>query len=131
MCIYMPNDNTNGTISVPAQHQRFIQDNNDDCNPREAFREDLAKELEEWINAGDQILIGGDVNTEVTHSSIQDIFTEHHMRNAIYKLHDTIKHQESPKYYICKTLSRLGQNDSLRAANPDYHLLVTSIHFRG
>ena len=50
--IYMPNENTNGTISVPAQHKRFLQENNDDRSPREAFREDLAKELEEWINKG-------------------------------------------------------------------------------
>ena len=82
------NENTNGTVLVPAQHKRFLQDNNDDRNPREAFREDLATELAEWINSGDQILIGGDVNTEVTHSSIQDIFAEHHMTNAIYELHD-------------------------------------------
>ena len=55
-----------------------------------AFREDLAEELAEWIAEGDQIIVGGDVNESVFHSSITDIFDAHNMRNVIFDMHPSL-----------------------------------------
>ena len=58
--VYMPSKNTNGIISVPAQHKRYLQERNDDRDPRQAFCEDLTTEMDKWLQEGDQLIIGGD-----------------------------------------------------------------------
>ena len=72
--IYMPSENTNGIISVPAQHKRYFQERNDGREPHQAFWDDLAQELDKWLAEGDQIIIGGDINTDVRHSTIKTLF---------------------------------------------------------
>ena len=85
--IYMPSENTNGIISVPAQHKRYLQEHNDDREPRQAFRDDLAQELDKWLAEGDQIIIGGDINTDVRHSTIKTLFEDRNLRNAVHDIH--------------------------------------------
>ena len=65
--IYQPCQNKTGERSVYAQHKHYLQGQNDDTEPREAFRRDLQQELQEWIDEGDQIIIGGDVNECIFH----------------------------------------------------------------
>ena len=72
--MYMLSENTNGIISVPAQHKRYLQERNDNREPRQAFREDLATEIDKWLQEGNQLIIGGDVNTNVNHHSIETLF---------------------------------------------------------
>ena len=85
--VYQPSENTTGIISVQAQHKRYFQEKNDDRNPRAAFKEDLATELEQWIDEGDHIILGGDVNEDVLHQNITNLFQPHGMLNAIYDRH--------------------------------------------
>ena len=75
----IPSKNTNGIISVPAQHKRFFQECNDDQEPRQAFHEDLAQELDKWLMEGDQIITGGDINTDVHHQSIKALFEDRNL----------------------------------------------------
>ena len=55
-----------GALSIFAQHCRFFDDQDDDRCPWQAFFEDLAKEVEEWKWAGDQVVLMADVNQDAT-----------------------------------------------------------------
>ena len=90
-----PCPNKTGALSVYAQHQNYLQGKNDDTNPRTAFIRDL-KELQQWIEMGDQIIIGGDVNDHVFHQSITEAFEEH-LVNVIFDKHDSA---DAPKTYL-------------------------------
>ena len=46
--------------------------------------EDFQEELAEWIEMGDNIVVGGDVNKSVFHHSIAGLFDEFNMRNVIH-----------------------------------------------
>ena len=95
--IYQPCRNTNGTVAVYAQQKCYLQEHNDDRDPRTAFKEDFAAELAEWIDQGDQVLVGGDINQEVSDDEIQAIFAEHDMQNIMLEAHGT--HHNKPTYY--------------------------------
>ena len=85
--IYQPCRNTSGQMAVYAQHRETLQDNNDDREPRQAFLEDLKTALIEWLDTGDHIVVGGDVNESVLHPSIVDLFTECGLTNLIFDMH--------------------------------------------
>ena len=74
--IYQPSENTNGIVSVPAQHKAYLQSKDDDRPPRTAFKEDLSAELLQRHSTGDHIIVGGDVNESIFHQSISSIFQE-------------------------------------------------------
>jgi hypothetical protein len=72
---------------VHEQQRCYLQQTNDDRPVRTAFREDFADALASWLQAGDQIIVGGDVNESVFHQSILNIFQAHAMRNFIFDMH--------------------------------------------
>ena len=86
--IYQPCKNTAGALSVWSQHKQYLQNHNDDRNPRTAFLQDLKLALTSWIAEGDHILVGGDVNENVMHHSITSLFEDFHMTNLIFDHHD-------------------------------------------
>ena len=102
--IYQPSANLTGVVSVAAQHKTYFQEQNDDRDPRKAFREDFKAALLQWIEEGDQLIVGGDVNESVLHHSITDIFQQHNMRNVIFARHG---HHEAPTTYFRTTSNRI------------------------
>ncbi len=102
--IYQPCTNKNGEQSVYAQHKTHLQTHNDDRDPRKAFMEDFQLELSEWIDQGDQIVVGGDVNESVFHRSITSLFDTFNMRNLIFDMHDPT---HAPKSYFRTTEGRI------------------------
>ena len=85
--IYQPCVNKQGEMSVYAQHKKYLQDHDDDRDPRRAFIEDFTQELGEWIEMGDNIVVGGDVNESVFHHTIASVFQQFHMRNVVFDMH--------------------------------------------
>ena len=86
--LYQPCENKNGATSVWSQQKRYLQEQNDDRDPRTAFRQDLKQEIQEWITMGDSIVFGGDVNESIHHHTIKDIFAEFNIRHLIFGRHD-------------------------------------------
>jgi exonuclease III len=84
--IYQP-CNSRGPASVHEQQRCHLQQNHDDRPVRLAFCEDFADALASWLQAGDQIIVGGDVNDSVFHQSILDIFQAHAMHNVNFNMH--------------------------------------------
>ena len=85
--IYRPCDNP-GSESVSTQQRSYFQKRNNDRHPRDAFMEDFRAELKEWYDMGHQIIVGGDINDEVTSNSIEEVFQEFDMRHVIFERHD-------------------------------------------
>ena len=102
--IYQPCDNKNGIISVYAQHKSYLQEQNDDRDPRTAFKEDLQAAITEWLANGDQIIIGGDVNQSIFHAEIQALFEDMGMRNAIFSVH---RREEAPPTFFRTETDRI------------------------
>lgn len=76
-----------GEQTVNAQHKAYLQAHNDDRPPRQAFLEDLESELQEWLQAGDQVIIAGDINSHIFSQKIEDVFERHNMTNLIFDRH--------------------------------------------
>jgi hypothetical protein len=64
--IYHPH-NSPGALTVAAQHRQYFQSRNDDRDPLAAFLEDFEVELQEWLYQGDHVIVGGDINDDVSH----------------------------------------------------------------
>ena len=84
-----------------SQHKRYPQDQNDDREPRNAFFQDLAQDLNEWTLLGDHIITCGDANESVFHSSITEFLEPYNPRNLIFTTHDP---SNAPRTY-CRTTS--------------------------
>ena len=69
------------------QHKHCLLSQNDDRDPQVAFWEDLRKEAQEWIQEGDQLIIGGDVNDEVRDPTAETFFLHLGMHNLIFEHH--------------------------------------------
>ena len=69
-----------------------------------AFLEDLQVEVQTWIDMGDQIVIGGDVNESVFHLSIQSLFEHFNMSNMIFDKHDSTN---APKTFFRSSEGRI------------------------
>ena len=54
-----------GIDSVPGQHQAYLNLHDDERTPREAFWEDLTKDVTAWNAMGDQVIITGDWNCDI------------------------------------------------------------------
>jgi hypothetical protein len=94
--VYCPCDNRGSKIAVWSQHKTYLQNQNDDRDPRTAFLKDLKKEIQAWKEEGDQILVYGDLNHDVSSQTIVSIFKELEMTNLIYKRHEG---EEAPSTY--------------------------------
>jgi exonuclease III len=86
---YHPN-NSFGALTVASQHRQYFQTQNDDRDPRVAFLEDFEVELQEWIDSGDHVIVGGDINKDVSHPDIGALFLRHGLHNVIFSHHDRI-----------------------------------------
>ena len=86
--VYGPCDSKNGETSVRRQHIKYLNEHNDNRHPKTAFLEDLEKELKTWLAAGDQVVVGGDFNLEVTSGPLPAMFARNHMHNMVFCLHD-------------------------------------------
>ena len=86
--VYQPCKNLTGITAVYAQHKAYLQDSNDDRDPRTAFKEDLKEQLDQWIEEGDQLIVAGDLNESVFGTSITNVFNECNMRNATFSVHN-------------------------------------------
>jgi exonuclease III len=96
--IYCPCKNKDGVLTVWSQHKVYLQSNNDDRDPCDAFLEDLRTHIEQWVKEGDQILIGGDLNHQVLSRKVIELFGEFHMKNLIFERHST--HNAPSTYYL-------------------------------
>lgn len=94
--VYRPCHNPKGKTSVGTQQKRHMQEVNDDRDPRTAFLEDFSAELTKWREMGDQIIVGGDLNAEVTSATIENLFAQHDMINLVFDRHNRA---ESPSTY--------------------------------
>ena len=73
-----------------AQHKRYFND--PEIDPREKILDDIADQITEWLNIGDQIIIAGDLNNDVKRSVKQ--FEEVGLREII-----SSKHKNPPPTY--------------------------------
>ena len=71
---YRPNpDYTDRPGSVYSQQERCLRAKQDDRNPRRAFIQDLATDLDLWMNAGNLIIIGMDANDNVRNGDVKEM----------------------------------------------------------
>ena len=56
-------------------------------NPRDAFYEDLGKEIKKWSEAGDQIIVGIDANEDVREGKTKEFFDKMNMYESIISSH--------------------------------------------
>jgi len=72
--VYRPCASSGGKRTAWSQHKAYFNDQNDDRDPRKAFMEDLATEIQEWTQEGDQVIVGGDLNEEIRGPAIKEFF---------------------------------------------------------
>ena len=85
--VYGPCDSKNGDKSVWQQHIQFLNDNDDPRSPDVAFLEDLEADLKTWLAKGDQVVVGGDFNQELTRGPLPAMFKRNNMHNMVFELH--------------------------------------------
>jgi len=81
----------------PKNEKDSRQDKDDDRSPRKVFLADFEQELEKWIAAGNQIIVGGDVNELVHHHSIHGMFSRNSLQNLLFANHDST---DAPNTYF-------------------------------
>ena len=54
-----------GPQSMWNQHLTYFEDHDDHWEPCAAFTADLVKEVKKWLEMGDQVVIGIDVNDDI------------------------------------------------------------------
>ena len=86
--IYCPNRNTTGQLSVYAQHRKYLQEHDDDCNPITALFKDLAMTIQDCIASGDIVIVCGDVNEDVLSPTITNFLQELGLCHLIFQKHD-------------------------------------------
>ncbi len=89
--LYRPASNT-GELSVGAQHTTYLHRKNDYRTPRAAILQDFRKEFDKWKEAGDTIVIGGDLNEDVNHTYMRTFFeTTLGLRHTIFSHHSRLE----------------------------------------
>ena len=87
---YRPCKNRIGSASVWSQHKAHFQLQNDDRDPCLAFYADFHKEIQEWIQAGDQLFLGGDINDHAVRPVVAAFFTQLGLHNLIFERHSQV-----------------------------------------
>ena len=87
---YRPTSNKVVPSAVWSQHRAYFQLRGDDRDPCLAFYEDLRGEVQAWLAAGDQIVIGGDLNDHVLKPTISLFFSQLGLHNLIFEHHSPI-----------------------------------------
>ena len=85
--VYGPCKSNNGDRSVWQQHIQFLNNNDDTRSPETAFLEDLEADLKAWLATGDQVIVGGDFNKELTCGPFPAIFQRNNVHNMVFELH--------------------------------------------
>ena len=80
--------NSSGQLSIFAQDCRFLQDSDNNHDPRTAFFEDLGTALCNASDTGDLLIICGDINQDVLHPSITTFFARLGLCSLIFSMHD-------------------------------------------
>ena len=62
---YQPVANKMGPQSMWNQHSTYFKDHDDHREPCAAFTANLVKEVKTWLEMGDQVVIGIDVNDDI------------------------------------------------------------------
>mgnify|MGYP003529804912 CR=1 FL=1 len=73
---YRPVLNTSGALSVWNQQKAHFEAKDDDRCPRAIFTEDMPKEIRNWKEEGDQIVIGIDANEDVHTGKLAKAFRD-------------------------------------------------------
>ena len=80
--------NPNGPSSVWNQHVWWINSNNCTSNPHKLFEEDLLDQLSRWINDGEQIWLGMDVNENAITGDFAQALKDLGLNNLHASRHD-------------------------------------------
>ena len=93
---YRPVLNKTGIISVWSQQRGYFDSINDDRCPRDIFTDDLCKEIVQWLETGDQLIIGLDANEDVRNGSFSARLQQLGLQETIIAQHGN----EAPATYI-------------------------------
>ena len=85
--VYAPTRKEGRGCSVYSQQRRIMLENDDERCPIKAFWEDLWKNLEEWTQQGDHIILGGDFNENVMKDTLVQKFRDLGLSNVLYRMH--------------------------------------------
>ena len=94
--VYRPCEGGNGTETVAAQQRQYFLSKNEDKEPRQAWLTDFEAALQSWLAAGDQIIVGGDLNEDVRSELVNNLFTRCGLYNVMADKHDL---QNGPTTY--------------------------------
>ena len=86
---YRPCDSKGGERTVSAVQRRCLQDDDDVRDPRKAFLEDFQLEIESWTDAGDALVICGDINDDILGGTVEEFFEDLGLRHLIFSKHDS------------------------------------------
>ena len=78
VCGYMPNyvKKKNSNSSYQQQRRHLINKHRDCTCPRTRLRQDLIKQLEEWREEGDRIILGMDANEHIYRKGLGKMLTD-------------------------------------------------------
>ena len=93
--VYRPCNDGEGSLTVAAQHREYFSSKGQDRLPRTAFLDDLSTELAQWIEQGDQIILGGDLNAIITSAEVSEFFAPFGMVNVLAERH-SLNHAQGP-----------------------------------
>lgn len=94
--VYCPTRNVDDFDSAHNQQLRYLLDNDDDRSPQEAWLNDLESAINEAINKGEKIIIGGDINTKADSTRIQDMLRRTTLTDVMLKKHN----EQGPPTFI-------------------------------
>eukprot|EP00957_Ditylum_brightwellii_P192201 14630673-Ditylum_brightwellii.AAC.1 len=85
-----------GTKEAYAQHLTYFNKRNRSTCPRQAFLKDLALDVKKWKLEGDQLIVMGNMNEDITTDSIGEWCNSLGLRELIidrhgYQCHPTVK----------------------------------------
>jgi hypothetical protein len=81
---------SDGPLSTYSQHVNYFYDTNDDRCPRQAFLEDLSKDIGQWIQAGEQVIVMLDANSDVRDGDVNQMFFDAGMREVLLEINSDL-----------------------------------------
>lgn len=76
-----------GIDSVPGQHQAYLNQDNDEQTPREAFWEDLMTDIKAWNAMGNQVVLTGNWNCDIRLKQITDRMAALDLQEVLLEKH--------------------------------------------
>ena len=84
VCAYRPcKPHTAGPSTVYSQHQRVLDEHDDERCPRQAFLDDIILQLDQWRRDGDQIIVMIDCNDDIRKTNIKEAFESVGLKDSI------------------------------------------------